>query len=343
MCFRLDPTENLRSFEKYPTLPWTGAPVGGPRQLVVDILCVDLITHTNTFTHTQAHIYPHTITHTLSLSLSHTHTHAHTHTHTHIKQVLPFVDRDNMLQAVFPSAYFAILFPVLFMVVSGVWEGESRHVWMRHFILTHMNITCYSCEWKCHLSPRAFLGRLRCVGGRVTNKSRMNTGLVYIYIWYMYICVSMKWRIDSWLISDSPSRVTARSRMETLSRHEWIRSCHDESWVMGHDSWRACRFFRDSFVTLPPETWTNHEWICHHVTNEYVISWQVISWRVMGHDSWLACSHHHVTNEYVISWRVMDHELSFRDESWVMTHDSHVGIWVSMPVVVVSCVRGVWL
>jgi len=39
----------------------------------------------------------------------------------------------------------------------------------------------------------------------------------------------------------------------------------------------------------------------------------------------------------------MDHELSFRDESWVMTHDSHVGIWVSMPVVVVSCVRGVWL
>ena len=35
-------------------------------------------------------------------------------------QVLPFVDHDNPLQGYFPPTQLAILFPVLFMVVSGV-------------------------------------------------------------------------------------------------------------------------------------------------------------------------------------------------------------------------------
>jgi len=37
-----------------------------------------------------------------------------------LHQVLPFVDHDNPLQAYFPPPRLAILFPVLFMVVSGI-------------------------------------------------------------------------------------------------------------------------------------------------------------------------------------------------------------------------------
>ena len=35
-------------------------------------------------------------------------------------QVLPFVDHDSPLQAYFPAARLALLFPVLFMVLVGI-------------------------------------------------------------------------------------------------------------------------------------------------------------------------------------------------------------------------------
>jgi hypothetical protein len=43
-------------------------------------------------------------------------------------QVLPFVDHDSPLQAYFPAARLALLFPVLSMVLIGIgYINESKH------------------------------------------------------------------------------------------------------------------------------------------------------------------------------------------------------------------------